>query len=126
MRRIAIVPILAVLFATGGQLQAQDGTELSMDGELRAMVASPAPVDEDRQVLLAFLDSASVADTAASYGVDMERIKAGVATLDAATAETLAGHVRDADEQEQVGGDTIVISSTAIIIALLALILIQM
>jgi len=126
MRRIAIVPILAVLFATGGELRAQDGTELSMDGELRSMVASPAPVDEDRQVLLTFLDSASVADTAASYGVDMERIKAGVATLDAATAETLAGHVRDADEQEQVGGDTIVISSTAIIIALLALILIQM
>lgn len=115
--------ILAVaLLATAGLhrgLAAQAGDEI--ERELRAMVAAPSPADRDRAVVRGFLERPEVAAAAARHGVDLDRARDRVGTLDAREARDLARRV-EAAERQLVGGQ-VVITSSAIIIALLVVIL---
>jgi hypothetical protein len=123
MRSTIPLLIVATLLSVG-ELRAQESSPTDYESQLRAMVAEPAAHAPDREVLREFLDRAHVADVVAEYGLDLERLRAGVNTLGADAVSDLSRHVRDMGEAaDLVGGSTVVISTTTIIIVLLLLIL---
>lgn len=120
----SILAVTALLFA-GGELQGQEARGSDYEAELRAMVAEPGPSERDRELLRDFLSRADVAEIAAEHGLDVERLEAGVNTLESEAVADLARQVRSmGDEAALVGGNTIVISATTVIIILLVLILV--
>jgi hypothetical protein len=89
------------------------------------MIADTASAQPDHEVVRDFLGRADVGAAVAAQGLDPERMKSAVGTLEGEAVADLARQVRGLDDDDQVGGNTIVISSTAVIIALLILILIS-
>jgi hypothetical protein len=89
------------------------------------MIADTDSAQPDHEVVRDFLERADVGAAVAAHGLDLERMKGAVGTLEADALADLARQVRALDDEDQVGGNTIVISSTAVIIALLVLILIS-
>lgn len=77
----------------------------------------------ERAELRAFLERPEVREIAENGGVDIKTAQAAVAALDADDLNRLSGHLTEA-QAALAGGDTIVISTTAIIIGLLVLIVI--
>jgi hypothetical protein len=124
MKPITSILTATVLFFAAGELQGQQAPASDHEAQLRAMVIEPVAAERDRAVVRDFLHRADVADLVAERGLDMERLKAGVSTLDADVASDLARHVQSMGEAaELVGGNTIVISTTTVIIILLLIIL---
>jgi hypothetical protein len=121
--RIFILTLAAVFCASGG-LQGQSSAQ-GLEHELRAMIADTDSAQPDHEVVRDFLERADVGAAVAAHGLDLERMKGAVGTLEADALADLARQVRALDDEDQVGGNTIVISSTAVIIALLILILIS-
>lgn len=76
-----------------------------------------------RAELRAFLERPEVREIAERGGVDIKTAQAAVAVLDADDLNRLSGNLTEA-QAALAGGDTIVISTTAIIIGLLVLIVI--
>jgi len=102
--------------------QAEGGNDV---GALRALAAQPSPAQRDRASITDFLRRPEVAAVARDHGIDPEGLQDRVASLGAGDAHDLATHVRETEtHMAQVGGDTFVITSTTIIIALLVIILI--
>lgn len=126
MRRTYTLCATAVaVLALASEARAQEPRSAAVEGELRAMVAQPSAADADRATVRDFLGRDDVRATAERSGLDLERLRRGVETLDAGAAADLADRTRAVeDDLDQVGGDTLVISSTAIIIALLVIILV--
>jgi len=125
MRPITSILAVTVLFFAAGELQGQEAPASDYEAQLRAMVAEPGAAERDREVVRDFLDRADVADLVAERGLDLERLKAGVSTIDSDVAADLSRHLRSAGEAaDLVGGNTIVISATTVIIILLVLILV--
>lgn len=124
MTRTSSIFAIAVLstLGLGTELHAQAADD-RVEQELRTLVTAPTPADQDRKTVLDFLSRADVQRAASQRGIDTERLAAGVQTLGADEAASLAERVRDAEE-ELAGGDTLVISTTTVIIALLVIILI--
>ena len=92
----------------------------------RSMLESAvsAPSNSDAEQVQRWLRTDRVAGIARNLGADVGDLAARVATLDAAAMHDLAERAR-ADEQNLAGGDSkVIISTTAIIIGLLILILI--
>lgn len=125
MRTRIFILTLAAVFCVSGGLQGQEASAQGLDHELRAMIADAASAQPDHEVVRDFLDRADVGAAVAAHGLDPERMKVAVGTLDADALADLARQVRALDDEDQVGGNTIVISTTAVIIALLILILIS-
>jgi hypothetical protein len=128
MKRISIIAatatVLGLTLPTG-----TDAQEMRPDNtvsELRELVVGPTKSDEDGELVRAFLDSDGVVDVAHDRGIDLERVKERIRTLEEDELADLADRVRQETQQDPnlVGGDTFVISSTAVIIALLVVILI--
>lgn len=120
-------PLIAGLaaLAIAVPVHAQDAGTTDVQAELRDMVTRPNTAEENRDAIRAFLARSDVEDAAASYGLDIERLEDGVGTMGAEAAANLATRVEQTEDQlDQVGGDTFVISTTAIIIGLLVVILI--
>jgi uncharacterized protein YifN (PemK superfamily) len=91
-------------------------------GLLDAAVVAPA--NGDAESVQRWLRTDRVATVARNLGADVGDLGARVATLDATAMHDLAERAR-ADEQNLAGGDSkVIISTTAIIIGLLILILI--
>ncbi len=80
-----------------------------------------AAVDAERAELHAFLDRPEVRRVAADVGIDVKTAATAVASLSAEEVADLSGRLAQA-EAALAGGDRIVISTTAIIIGLLVLI----
>ena len=78
--------------------------------------------ERQREDVTRLLQHPEVARIATSAGVDLERARNKAATLSGSELEALATRAAHA-QSELAGGDTIVISATAIIIVLLILIL---
>lgn len=78
--------------------------------------------DQDRDTVRLFLQRGDVRAMAGRYGIDLRRADSAVATMDAQDLATVAGQARQA-EQALAGGQSVTISTTAIIIGLLVLIL---
>lgn len=123
MNRPTIVLVLALLLAPVTGLQAQQAGDQTVEEELRALVSQGSEARSDRAAVADFLERDDVERAAAEGGIDLDRLKDGVATLGADEAAGLADRVEDVEDQ-LAGGDTFVITSTTIIIALLVIILI--
>ncbi len=80
--------------------------------------------DADRQTVQRLLDRSDVKAVAAGAGIELRSVSAAITTLDAATLAQLAAQSRAADQALAGGQSTVTISTTAIIIGLLILILI--
>ena len=80
-------------------------------------------IDQDRETVQQFLQRSDVQAIAGQYGIDVRRAESAVATMNASDLASVAAQARHADEALAGGASTITISTTAIIIGLLVLIL---
>jgi len=113
--------LVATTIISAAPLSAQASSTVQR-GLLDAAVVAPA--NGDAESVQRWLRTDRVATVARNLGADVGDLGARVATLDATTMHDLAERAR-ADEQNLAGGDSkVIISTTAIIIGLLILILI--
>ena len=125
MRKIPVLSMsLLALAVCASPLLAQDGHVVDRS-QLRASVAEKAASeDADRATVLRVLQRPEVREIANQMGVDVRTAEHAVATLDGVELERLSDRAR-AVETGLAGGDQyITISVTALIIALLVLIVI--
>ncbi len=80
--------------------------------------------DADRQLVQRLLDRADVRAVAAGAGIDLQSASTAVGAMDAAALASVATQVRAAEPSLAGGQSTVTISTTAIIIGLLILILV--
>lgn len=128
MKRIELVrPMCALAVAClvfAAPLGAQEAESVLSGDEVRQLVTErSAELSENRSALARFLERADVRRIAASVGIDIETVESATATLSDEEVGRLAPRVRDA-EKALAGGEAIVISTTAIIIGLLILIVV--
>jgi len=91
---------------------------------LDALVADQVRADQaNRQIVRDVLSRSQVREVAAKAGLDLERAKQAVSTLDGAELQEIAAHARHVDASLSGGASTVVISTTTIIIILLIVIL---
>ena len=92
---------------------------------LDALVAEQVRADEaNRKVVHDVLSRSEVRELAEKSGLDLERARQAVSTLDGAELEEIAAQARRVDASLAGGASTLVISTTTIIIILLVVILI--
>jgi len=126
-----VAVVLSVLMAapriqasSPGQDQSAAPTHIAGQPVLDAAVQEHArATDRDRETVRLFLQRADVRAVAGKYGVDLRRADNAVAALDASEAAHIAAQARAADETLAGGQGSVTISTTAIIIGLLVLIL---
>lgn len=123
MRQMTLLLAFVTALSFGSDLQAQQAQDQEVRQELRALVTQGDEAEADRAAVAEFLERGDVERVAAQRGIDVDRLKDGVATLGSEEAGDLAERVREVQDQ-LAGGDTFVITSTTIIIALLVIILI--
>lgn len=123
MRRYMTLPIaLLLFFAAPGSGSAQEHVA-SVDA-LDAVVAEhTTTLAADRAELRAFLARPAVADIAARAGIDIVTVRTAAAVLGANEVREISMQAAQLDAA-LAGGDSVVISTTAIILALLILILV--
>lgn len=83
-----------------------------------------ASADADRESIRRLLARPEVREIAGDLGLDLRRAESAVATIDAAQLPALAAQARQVEERLFGGQSRVTISTTAIIIGLLLLILI--
>lgn len=120
--------LLAPAAAAGQQADAPagDGERHVVEREeaWRAMAAKADRAAEQRVLVRSVLDRPEVERVAAAHGYDLTRARETVATLDGGELSRVAEKARRVDAALAGGADTVVISTTTIIIGLLVLILI--
>ena len=79
--------------------------------------------DQDRETVRLFLQRADVRAIAGKYGIDVRRAESAVAAMDASDIANIAAQARAAEGPLAGGQGSVTISTTAIIIGLLVLIL---
>ena len=93
----------------------------ALDAAVREHVASRAA---DRETVQRLLTRPEVQAVAGDAGIDLRRVEGAVATLDDSTLTEVAAQARQVEQALAGGQSRITISTTAIIIGLLVLILI--
>jgi hypothetical protein len=117
---MAAPPIQA---SSPGPDQSAAPTHIAGQSVLDAAVQEHArATDRDRETVGLFLQRADVRAIAGKYGIDIRRAESAVAAMDASDVATIAARARAADGA-LAGGQSVTISTTAIIIGLLVLIL---
>lgn len=124
VRSGAIVLGLGALLALSGPVAAQQAHVVSTPEIDRAVQQKATPGAADRAALRRLLARPEAKQLASRYGLDLERARDAVATLDGPELADLGARARRIDAGLAGGSDTLVISSTTIIIALLVLIII--
>ena len=79
--------------------------------------------DRDRETVRLFLQRSDVSAVAGKYGIDIRRAESAAAAMDASEVANIAAQARAANETLAGGQGSVTISTTAIIIGLLVLIL---
>jgi len=103
----------------------EDRPTIATPGTLDALVAEQVREDAaNRQVVRNVLDLHQVREVARQAGLDLERARQGVATLNSDELREIADQARRVDAGLSGGASTVVISTTTIIIILLVVILI--
>jgi hypothetical protein len=120
----AIVLGLGALLALSGPVAAQQAHVVSSSEIDRAVRRKATPAAADRAALRRLLARPEASHLANRYGLDLQRARDAVATLDGAELAELGARARRIDAGLAGGNDTIVISTTTLIIALLVLIII--
>jgi hypothetical protein len=90
----------------------------------RALASRAAQVAAERAAIRRVLDRAEVREVAARSGIDLERVRAGVALLDGQDLQKAADQARTVDAALAGGASSVTLSTTMIIIILLVVILI--
>ena len=129
---LSVLPVvLAVLIAaprvsaqsTHSATQAQSthvAPQAALDAALQQHVAASAA---DRAAVLRLLDRAEVKAAAGQAGIDLRDVSAAVATLDGEQLAAVSAQAQQVNDALAGGQSRVVISTTAIIIGLLVLIL---
>ncbi len=117
------LPVFLSLLIAAPRVQAQTHTapQAALDAAVQQHVAAAA---DDRAAVLRVLERSAVKTIAAQAGIDLRTVAGAVATLGAADLATIAAQAQQVDEALAGGQSRVVISTTAIIIGLLVLILI--
>jgi hypothetical protein len=126
-----VAVVLSILMAaprtqasSPGPDQSAAPTHIAGQSVLDAAVQAHArDTDRDRETVRLFLQRADVRAIAGKYGIDVRRAESAVATMDASEVANMAAQARAADETLAGGQGSVTISTTAIIIGLLVLIL---
>jgi hypothetical protein len=95
-------------------------SQSALDSALQQHVAA---TDADRAVVLGLLERSEVKSVAGRAGIDLRTVANAVATLDAEDLAAVAAQAQQVDQALAGGQSRVVISTTAIIIGLLVLIL---
>jgi hypothetical protein len=107
-----------------GPGQSAPPTHIAGQSILDAAVQEHArATDRDRETVRLFLQRADVRAVAGTYGIDIRRAESAVAAMDASEVANMATQARAANETLAGGQGSVTISTTAIIIGLLVLIL---
>jgi hypothetical protein len=127
----AFVAVVLSVLMTAPRIQASPGpgqatapTHIAGQTVLDAAIQEHArATDQDRETVRSFLERADVRAIAGKYGVDMRRAESAVAAMDASEVANIASQARAANDTLAGGQGSVTISTTAIIIGLLVLIL---
>lgn len=117
------VAILVVLVAAAPRAQAQTAhavTPTLLDQAIRQHVTTD---DEARAAVLRVLERDEVKAQADRFGVDLRRASTAVASLTSSDLQVLASQAAQVEQSLAGGQSRVVISTTAIVIGLLVLIL---
>jgi len=107
-----------------GAGQSAPPTHIAGQSVLDAAVQEHArATDRDREAVRLFLQRADVRAIAGKSGIDIRRAESAVAAMDASEVANMAAQARAASETLAGGQGSVTISTTAIIIGLLVLIL---
>lgn len=132
---VMIVAVLTMLLFGGlDAASAQEAEASAQEAEANAHTVSSAEISrtvaehadrgaDDRAVIRRVLEHSDARRIARTVGIELEQAEAAAATLDGEELARVATLARQA-EAALVGGDAIVISSTALIIGLLVLLVI--
>jgi len=117
--------LIAVLFALAGWLpvaaqQQHVADQATLDHAIADHVRQRA---DDREAIRRVLETEQVRKLAEGVGLDLKRAESAVATLDDADVSALAAQARSVNDALAGGQSNVTISTTAIIIGLLVLIL---
>jgi hypothetical protein len=121
------VSLLAIVFALTAAVpnahaqSAHAASTAAMDAALQQHVSAAA---SDREMVLKLLEREEVKAVAAKAGLDVRRAATAVSTLEGQDLADVAAQARQVDRALAGGQSRVVISTTAIIIGLLVLILI--
>jgi hypothetical protein len=123
--------VLSILMATPriqasspGPGQSEAPAHIAGQPVLDAAVQDHArATDRDRETVRLFLQRSDVRAMAGKYGIDIRRAESAVAAMDASEVANIAAQARAADGTLAGGQSSVTISTTAIIIGLLVLIL---
>ena len=126
-----VAVVLSILMAapriqasSPGAGQSAPPTHIAGQSVLDAAVQEHArATNRDRETVRLFLQRADVRGIAGKYGIDIRRAESAVAAMDASDVANMAAQARAADEALAGGQGSVTISTTAIIIGLLVLIL---
>jgi hypothetical protein len=121
---VSIVVVTLCLGTIANPVHAQSShaaPQSALDAVVQAQVAADAA---DRETVQRLLDRPEVQAVAGRAGLDLRQAKAAVSTLDAEQLAAIAAQARQAEQALAGGQSKVTISTTAIIIGLLVLILI--
>ena len=121
--RTVLFALLVATFTTNPLLAQQShvADQLALDAQVAAKAAQ---ADEQRAVIQRLLERDEVQAIAERAGIDVAEVDAAVATLDGEELAQLAAQAQGVDDSLAGGQSRVTISTTAIIIGLLILILV--
>jgi hypothetical protein len=118
---MAAPPIQA---SSPGRDQSAARTHIAGEAVLDAAIREHArATDRDRETVRLFLQREDVRAIAGKYGIDIRRAESAVAAMDASEIANIAAQARTTEGTLAGGQGSVTISTTAIIIGLLVLIL---
>lgn len=122
--RNIVAVFLSVWFVLPPAALAQQATVADQATLDQAVAAHSRQADADRADIRRMLSRQQIREIAARAGIDVKRAETAVATLDGTDLRQIAEQARAVDNSLAGGQSRITISTTAIIIGLLVLILI--
>ncbi len=124
-RIVGVLSILSLVLVPSAWAQQDTRTAASHQATIdQALAARAAQVAADRDTIRRVLDRAEVREVAGRSGIDLDRVRAGVALLDGQNLQKVASQARTVDAALAGGASSVTLSTTMIIIILLVVILI--
>ena len=122
--RYVVAVFLSVSFVLPPAARAQQATVADQAMLDQAVAAHSRQADADRADIRRMLSRQQIREIASRAGIDVKRAETAVATLDGTNLRQIAEQARAVDNSLAGGQSRITLSTTAIIIGLLVLILI--
>lgn len=122
LRTLLIAPLVFTL-ALSSSAFAQDRHAVDPSAITQAVAGEVARQDADRASIHQALTRPEVQNLAARSGIDLERVRAQVDTLNGSSLAQVAAAAQQVNQTLVGGASTVVISTTTIIIALLVVLL---